>query len=94
MACTALDPNPNYPAYTTLNAKKPLTFDHAHYLVRWAIDNPAVADLFAEDAKMLTQDKQNLTGRPAILKQLEKGAALARLMQTVLPFGLPVLCLV
>ncbi|KAL6781359.1 hypothetical protein ACKKBG_A10825 [Auxenochlorella protothecoides x Auxenochlorella symbiontica] len=43
---------------------------------KWAIDNPAVADLFAEDAKMLTQDKQNLTGRPAILKQLEKGVGL------------------
>ena len=39
---------------------------------RWTSD-PAVSDLFADNAKMLTQDKQTFHGKEAVLKRLDKG---------------------
>lgn len=38
------------------------------------MNDPELADLFWDDAKMTTQDKQNLQGKPAVLRQFEKGA--------------------
>ncbi|KDD75627.1 hypothetical protein H632_c584p0, partial [Helicosporidium sp. ATCC 50920] len=40
---------------------------------RWAVDVPAISNMFADDAQLFTQDKQTLRGKAAVLKQLEKG---------------------
>ncbi|KAI7844944.1 hypothetical protein COHA_001591 [Chlorella ohadii] len=39
---------------------------------KWALE-PAVADLFAEDAALVTADGQTFSGRPAVLKRLNHG---------------------
>ena len=39
---------------------------------KWALA-PAVSDLFAEDASLVTADGQTFSGRPAVLKRLNHG---------------------
>lgn len=39
---------------------------------KWALA-PAVADLFAEEAALVTADGQTFSGRPAVLKRLNHG---------------------
>ena len=39
---------------------------------KWALA-PAVADLFADDAALVTADGQTFSGRPAVLKRLNHG---------------------
>ncbi len=39
---------------------------------KWATE-PAVASLFDEEVKLVTQDKQSFYGKPAVLRRLDKG---------------------
>lgn len=40
--------------------------------IRWATESD-VADLFADNAKLISQDKQTTTGRAAVLRKLDQG---------------------
>jgi hypothetical protein len=42
---------------------------------RWA-SKPEIADMFSEDAKMVTQDRQTFHSKTAVIQRLEKGTLL------------------